>query len=129
MDVENYVDDASPYESVNAAVASDANTPTRTVILTYQVRNGLRAWLRAVRNTVSAGGESSVKFSVLLNDVALERFDRITNQIAAPENQQGNLLRRRQLPQGSTVSVVVDNADPANVYVATAKLEIGYESI
>ena len=129
MDENKYVDDASPYETVNAAVATGAAAPTRTTILTYQVRNGLKCFLRAVRNTVSAGGESQIKFSVLINGVALYGFDRISNQIAAPENQQGNLLRRREIPQGATLSVVADNADTANEYAVTAKLEIGYESL
>lgn len=126
--IENYTDYASPYESVNAAVAV-AGVPTRTEILRLEVKNGCRAFLRAVRNTVSAGGENQVAFSVLMNGVALKNFDRIYNQVAAPENQQGNLLFRLEIPQGCTLSVVADNKDEANIYVATAKLEVGYESL
>lgn len=130
--MENYNDYGSPYESAVLAVATgtaEAPVPTRTTILTYQVKNGKRGFLRAVRNTISAGGGDLVAFSVLLNGNALENFDRIKNQIAAPEDQKGNLLFRLPLPQGSTLSVVADNYDTANTYVGTAKLEIGYESI
>lgn len=124
----NYVDDASPYATVTAAVAASASVKTRTVILTYEVKNGKNAFLRGVRNSVSGGGEPYIYFSVLINGNPLENFDRIQNMVAAPEDQQGNLLRRKQLPQGAIISVVADNSDPSNTYSATAKLEIGYEA-
>ena len=121
--MKEYIDDASPYASATAATAD------RTTILTHELKNGKRPFLLAFRNSISAGGETYCAFSLLLNGVPLEDFDRVFNQVAAPEDQQGNMLRRRELPQGATLSVVVDNSDAANTYVATAKVEVAYESL
>jgi len=117
-----YIDSDSPYATVTA------NMGATTTVLTHEIKNGKRAFLLSFRNAVGAGGESYISFSLLLNGNPLENYDRIMNQIAAPENQQGQLLVRRELPQGAQLTVIATNSDAANDYNATAKLEIGYES-
>jgi hypothetical protein len=117
-----YIDSASPYATVSALAAQT------TTIFTHELKNGKRPFLLSFRNAVGAGGETYVSFSLLLNGNPLENFDRIQNQIAAPENQQGQLVIRKELPQGSVLKVVAINSDPVNAYNATAKVELAYES-
>lgn len=117
-----YIDSASPYATVTAGMG------VTTTVLTHELKNGKRPFLLSFRNAVGAGGEPYITFSLLLNGNALENFDRIGNQIAAPENQQGQLVIRKELPQGGVLTVIAINSDGLNDYNATAKLEIAYES-
>jgi hypothetical protein len=118
-----YIDSSSPYASLTALRS------VTTTLINYDVKNGKKGFLLSFRNAIAAGGEAVCYFSLLLNGIPLEDFDRIQVMIAAPEDQRGQLVIRRQLPQGSNLKVIVYNSDPANDYNATAKLEIGYETI
>ncbi len=119
-----YVDSDSPYESVEIAAAA-----SNQQIVSYTAKNGARPFLLSFRNGVGAGGEAYIYFTLLMNGIPMKDFDRIQNQIAAPENQQGQLVIRRELPQGCTLAVVASNSDGTNAYNATAKMEIAYESL
>lgn len=119
-----YIDYKSPY-----ATETIPKTGTAKQLIRLELKNGCRAFLLAVRNSVSAGGEDFILFSVRINGQPLEDFDRFKNQIAAPEAQNGQLVIRRELPQGALLDFIAVNTDAATDYSATVKLEIGYEAL
>lgn len=124
MAEKEYVDSDSPYSSVEITAGA-----SNQEIVNYSCKNGAKPFLLSFRNAVGPGGEPYITFTLLLNGVPMKDFDRIQNQIAAPENQQGQLVIRRELPQGSFLKVIASNSDGSTAYNATAKMEIAYEAL
>lgn len=119
------IDYDEKYATATAAVAASASVPTRTTILTLQVKPGKQAWLQFLGNAVQAGGDTFMTFRLLVNRSPYYPFDGSLNQWAPPESN-FDLPVAYELPTSCEVQIVVDNSDASNTYTGTGRIRIVY---
>lgn len=97
----------------------------------FVIRNGARARLVQVANSVQSGAEEQITFHILINGsrISKQPFDKFSQALGETYRSDGRLGVPIDLPQGALVEISCDNADSANNWLAYARLRIEYEDL
>lgn len=107
----------------NASILASASNQ---VILTLNLKWGKRAFITHVGNSVNtSGGLGNITFQVMKNGSTFYPYGPNLNQWADPSL--GTEIPRREVEQGSVLTIVASNASATTAYDCSGRIKIEYE--